>query len=164
MATRIAAGGGSRAALTVFIVEDSALILERLVEVLEEAAPVKVVGHADSEGAAIRAVNALDAAQQPPDLLVIDVFLHGGSGLGVLRHGLAHGWPARRVVLTNYATPDLRRTCESLGAHRVFDKSAQLDELIDYCCSLAGDDVRERAAPRRASGGGGAEASAWSAK
>jgi DNA-binding NarL/FixJ family response regulator len=41
--------------------------------------------------------------------------------------------PARRVVLSNYATPEMRRRCLELGADRVFDKSSELEELIAYC-------------------------------
>ena len=43
----------------------------------------------------------------------------------------------RMVVLSNYATPDMRRKCLELGADRVFDKSADIDALILYCGSLA---------------------------
>jgi hypothetical protein len=39
-------------------------------------------------------------------------------------------------VLSNYATPDIRRRCAALGADRVFDKSGELDELIAYCAEL----------------------------
>ena len=42
------------------------------------------------------------------------------------------------VVLSNYATPDMRRKCLELGADRVFDKSNEIDALILYCASLAG--------------------------
>ncbi len=41
------------------------------------------------------------------------------------------------VVLSNYATPDMRRRCLELGADRVFDKSNEIDALIQYCASLA---------------------------
>jgi hypothetical protein len=40
-------------------------------------------------------------------------------------------------VLTNYATADIRRRCEVLGANRVFDKSHELEDLIDYCASVS---------------------------
>jgi DNA-binding NarL/FixJ family response regulator len=40
------------------------------------------------------------------------------------------------VVLTNFATPDMRRRCLQLGADRVFDKSAELEELLIYCESM----------------------------
>jgi hypothetical protein len=41
------------------------------------------------------------------------------------------------VVLTNYATPDMRRKFIELGATQVFDKSTEIDALIDYCSRLA---------------------------
>jgi DNA-binding NarL/FixJ family response regulator len=44
---------------------------------------------------------------------------------------------AKLVVLSNYATPDMRRKCLELGADRVFDKSNEIDALILYCCRLA---------------------------
>ena len=37
------------------------------------------------------------------------------------------------VVLTNYATSDIRRRSMALGADAVFDKSSELDELFAYC-------------------------------
>jgi hypothetical protein len=51
------------------------------------------------------------------------------------------------VVLTNYATHDMRQTCRSLGADRVFDKSSEVDELIAYCLRVAqGDSDTEHGA------------------
>jgi DNA-binding NarL/FixJ family response regulator len=41
------------------------------------------------------------------------------------------------VVLTNFASADIRRRCQQLGADRVFDKSTELDELLAYCRQLA---------------------------
>ena len=43
----------------------------------------------------------------------------------------------KRVVLTNYATADMRLRCKALGADKVFDKSSELEDLITYCDSLA---------------------------
>lgn len=117
-----------------FIVEDSTLILDNLVATLEEMAPVQVVGSAADEATAMqRLVLMADAV----DLLIIDVFLKKGSGLGVLRGATQAGLSARRVVLTNYATTDMREKCKALGAHRVFDKSTDLDDLVSYCMRLA---------------------------
>ena len=45
--------------------------------------------------------------------------------------------PVKRVVLSNYATRDMRERCKALGADRVFDKSHELEELIAYCARLA---------------------------
>jgi hypothetical protein len=44
---------------------------------------------------------------------------------------------ARIVVLTNYATLDVRKSCVGLDADRVFGKTRQLEDLIAYCGALA---------------------------
>ena len=118
-----------------FIVEDSPIILDNLVATLEELAPVLVVGSAPDEDAA---VEWLTADGRDVDLVIIDVFLKGGSGLGVLKRAAQRSVPGKRVVLTNYATTEMRKKCLELGADRVFDKSNQLDDLLLYCARLAG--------------------------
>ena len=78
--------------------------------------------------------------QQPgphAELLIVDLFLRAGSGLGVLRSAAAMAHPPRCVVLSNYATEAMRRHCLALGADRVFDKSGEIDALIDYCRALS---------------------------
>ncbi|CKS82859.1 Uncharacterised protein [Mycobacterium tuberculosis] len=42
--------------------------------------------------------------------------------------------PAQKVVvLSNYATPDIRRRCAEFGVDAVFDKSNEIDALVDFC-------------------------------
>ena len=67
------------------------------------------------------------------DLAIVDLFLKQGSGLGVLE--ACRGRPAgqRVVVLSNYATADMRKRCAQLGADAVFDKSNEIDALVEYC-------------------------------
>lgn len=120
--------------LKTFLVEDSPMIRENLIAALEELAPIEVVGTAEDERSA---VDWLAAVSQPCDLVIIDIFLKGGSGLGVLRAAQALGHSMKLVVLSNYATPDMRRKCVALGASRVFDKSSDIDALIAYCEKLA---------------------------
>jgi DNA-binding NarL/FixJ family response regulator len=120
--------------LKTFIVEDNPLIYENLVSTLEELTSVEVVGSAADEASAVQWLH--DEGNQV-DLLIIDIFLLNGSGLGVLQAAKDAGLPVRRVVLTNYASADIRRRCAALGADRVFDKSCELDELIAYCARVA---------------------------
>jgi DNA-binding NarL/FixJ family response regulator len=117
-------------AVKTFIVEDNPIILDRLVSTLQELTPVQVVGSAADEA---RAMAWLDDPAHACELLIVDIFLKSGSGLGVLRRTAGRGAPGRRVVLTNYATSDIRDACRALGADRVFDKSSELEELIAYC-------------------------------
>lgn len=121
-------------ALKAFIVEDSPVIRENLTAALEELAPVQIVGTAEDEPAAL---SWLTSGGHDCDLVIIDIFLKRGSGLGVLRAATDLGRPMSLVVLSNYATPEMRRRCLALGADRVFDKSAELDELIAYCETLS---------------------------
>ena len=104
-------------ALKAFIVEDSPVILENLVATLEELAQVEVVGSVADEASAVRWMNR--NPESNADLFIVDVFLRSGTGLGVLQAAQQLGVRARRVVLTNYATEEMRRRCASLGAERV---------------------------------------------
>ncbi len=122
--------------MSCFIVEDSPIIRQNLIATLEEMLPVQVVGTAeDADGALLW----MRSAGAHCDLMIIDIFLKSGTGLEVLRHARALQPGAQLVVLTNYATPDMRRRCAELGAHRVFDKSAELEELLAFCADLAPD-------------------------
>jgi DNA-binding NarL/FixJ family response regulator len=120
--------------LKTYLVEDSAVIRENLIATLEELGPVQVVGSAEDESSAVR---WLGTPGNQAALVIVDIFLKDGSGLGVLRAARAIAGGARLVVLSNYATPDMRRTCLALGADRVFDKSGEIDALIAYCSRLA---------------------------
>lgn len=120
--------------LKTFLVEDSPVIRDNLGATLEEMLPLEVVGFAEDEAGALR---WLRDPQHGCDLVIVDIFLKGGSGLGVLRQLQAAQAAPVRVVLSNYATEDMRRQCLALGATRVFDKSCELDGLLDYCAVLA---------------------------
>lgn len=119
-----------------FIVEDNPVILKDLIATLEELTPVRVVGTARNESEAVR---ELEQRQAELDLVIVDIFLASGSGLGVLARAQALNLPMRRVVLTNYPSADMRRRCADLGADRLFDKSRELDELITYCEAMPCD-------------------------
>ena len=120
--------------LKAFIVEDSPVIRENLVAALEEMAPIRVVGNAEDESAAI---GWLTQRENECDLVVVDIFLKSGSGLSVLQTARKAAAARKLVVLSNYATPDMRRKCLQLGADKVFDKSNEIDGLISYCARLA---------------------------
>ena len=124
--------------LKAFVVEDSPVIRENLIAALEELAPVHVVGTAEDETSAMHWLGGGDNAC---DLVIIDIFLKQGSGLGVLRAARELHKAMVMIVLSNYATPDMRRKCLALGANRVFDKSNEIDALIEYCARLADRDT-----------------------
>ncbi len=110
------------------------MIRDSLIATLEELAPVRVVGTAEDETTAVK---WLTQAGNQCDLVIVDIFLKSGSGLGVLSAVKALAQQHTLVVLSNYATKDIRRKCLELGADRVFDKSDEIDALILYCGRLA---------------------------
>ena len=115
--------------LRAFVVEDSPIILESLTTALQELADVAVVGSAGDQQGALTWMNS---RTNGCDLVIIDIFLKSGSGLGVLAGISSFAPPPVRVVLTNYATPDMRARCQALGAEAVFDKSGEIDELLAW--------------------------------
>lgn len=119
--------------LKTYLVEDSPVIRDSLIATLEELAPVRVVGTAEDEATAVK---WLTQADNQCDLVIVDIFLKSGSGLGVLSSVKALTQRHTMVVLSNYATKDIRRKCLELGADRVFDKSDEIDALILYCDRL----------------------------
>jgi DNA-binding NarL/FixJ family response regulator len=124
--------------LKTYIVEDSLIIRENLIGTLEELGPVEVVGTAEDESTAVQ---WMKLPSSDFDLMIVDLFLKAGSGLGVLRAANALARRRTTVVLSNYATDDMRRKCLELGADRVFDKSHDIDALIQYCSRLASSET-----------------------
>jgi len=113
-----------------FLVEDSAVIRDNLIPTLAELGGVCVVAFAEGQH---EATEWLRSHQSSWDLVIVDLFLREGSGLGVITECKATRPQARVVVLTNYATADMRRRCLALGADAFFDKSSQLDEFFEFC-------------------------------
>ena len=118
--------------LKTFIVEDSSVIRENLIQVLQELSSVEVVGTAEDE---TTAVTWLRSTLNACDLVIVDLFLKRGSGLGVLRAVDVARRPL--VVLSNYLSPAMRDKCLELGASAMFDKSNEIDSLLAYCERLA---------------------------
>ena len=113
-----------------YIVEDNDLIRDNLVETLTELAGIETIGYSTTEAGACE---WLEEHPQDWDLLVVDMFLLQGTGLGVLRNCPHRSALQKVIVLSNYATDEMRTRCIACGADAVFDKSTELDRFIDYC-------------------------------
>lgn len=116
--------------LKTYIVEDNPTIRENLIATLEELADVEVTGLTDNEN---DAKIWLNERQNVWHLAIVDLFLKQGSGLGVLHACRERSALQKVVVLSNYATADIRKRCAQLGVDAVFDKSNEIDALLVYC-------------------------------
>ena len=116
--------------LKTYLVEDNPTIRDNLIATLEELASVDAVGTADNEN---DSKDWLLNNPQKWDLAILDLFLKQGSGLGVLAACRDRKPTQKIVVLSNYATADIRQRCAQLGVDAVFDKSNEIDALVEYC-------------------------------
>jgi two-component system OmpR family response regulator len=125
-------------ALITYLVEDNKIVLDNLVEALQEIAAVQVTGHSATQAEASQWLRTHNGEWH---LAIVDLFLKEGSGLGVLA-GCRNREPYQKVVvLTNYATDEIRRRAADLGADAVFDKSSELDGLFAYCAEQTAHEV-----------------------
>lgn len=115
----------------IFVVEDSAYVRERLIDMLGGIPGVSIVGEAESPVAAIA-----DIVRTQPDIVLLDVHLIDGSGMEVLR-AIKPRFPTMDViVLTNYAEPIYRNAYLKAGARYYLDKSHEFNSVPDIVVGL----------------------------
>lgn len=122
-------------ALNVFVVEDSPAVRDIMLEQLADLPNVICSGYADSEMTAIE-----DLRRTACDLLILDIKLKAGTGIGVLRAISAGGWskpPATRIIFSNYTDHAFRTLARSLGATHFFDKTRDFPTLLALISDLA---------------------------
>ena len=127
--------------INTFLVEDRAEIRDTLIQAMEEIAPLRFVGYADSESAARQWLHT-HTHDNDWQLAIIDLFLTEGTGFGVLKVCQQRRQGQTVVVLTSYSHDNISSKCLELGADEVSDKTGDLEKLVEYCrahaASLAG--------------------------
>lgn len=118
--------------INVFIVDDSEIVRERLTSLLSEVPAINIVGAADNPLAATESIVALR-----PDVVILDIFLNGGSGIHVLKSIRAKQITSKVIMLTNYAQEEYRRKCFEEGADYFFDKSIEFDKVAEVIQRIA---------------------------
>ena len=110
--------------MKVFIVDDSKVVVERLVDLLEDVPGAELVGQAADVPQAVEGIQKMK-----PDALILDLQMPGGSGLDVLR-AIRMDYPDLQVlVCTNYAHPQYREECMIAGANFFLDKSVEFGKI-----------------------------------
>lgn len=115
-----------QANMKVFIVEDSAPIRERLVEMIGEISGCTVVGEAETAREAIAGIRA-----SHPDVAIFDIQLATGSGIDALIEARREQPDLKAIVLTNYATPQHEKASAEAGADYFLDKSADFESIAE---------------------------------
>jgi len=111
---------------TVYVVEDSALVRERLIEMLDATPGTLVVGAAARADEAIR-----DILEERPDVVLLDLKLAQGSGFDVLRVVHERAPEVTVYMLSSFASDPYRQLAARLGAQDFFDKSNEFERVRD---------------------------------
>lgn len=118
--------------IRVFIVDDSAIVRDRLTALLSEVPSINIIGAADNPLSATEAI-----VSTRPDVVILDIFLTGGSGIHVLKNIRGKQVSSKVIMLTNYAQEEYRKKCFEEGADFFFDKSIEFDRVIEVIQKLS---------------------------
>ena len=110
--------------LRVLVVDDSDLILQRLVAALKGIDGIGEVREATNLAQGIDLWETWN-----PDLIMLDIMLPDGDGLQLLEFVKKSPSPPVVVVRTNYPYPLLRKRSAELGAEHFLAKTTELDRL-----------------------------------
>ena len=112
--------------MKVFIVDDSSVLRERLVEMLSELPEIEIIGYAQNVPDALSSIKELN-----PDVVILDIRIPGGSGIDVLQDIKKERKAPMVIMLTNYPYPQYRKKCLGLGADYFFDKSTEFEKVTE---------------------------------
>lgn len=112
--------------MMIYLVEDSQLVRQRLMEGIREIDPAISIVEAESERDAVSGILDLH-----PDVIVLDLKLEEGSGMEVLKRIKQEGETASVMVFSNHNESIYRKKCMAMGAEHFFDKMKDFDSLIE---------------------------------
>jgi FlaA1/EpsC-like NDP-sugar epimerase/DNA-binding NarL/FixJ family response regulator len=117
--------------LRVLIVDDSAVIRERLVALLNDIDGVEVVGQAETAAQAAGALRHLK-----PDAMTMDLRLPDGNGMDLLRLIQREHLSTAVIVLTSYPYPQYDQRARAAGAYAFLNKAADFDKITHHVQAL----------------------------
>jgi len=109
---------------TVLIVDDSILIMERMIPIMEEIENISFVVHAGSYHEGLEVLSRLT-----PDMVLLDINLPDKSGIELLRVIRERHLEIAVLMISNNADMYYRNICQKLGARYFLDKSTDIDLL-----------------------------------
>lgn len=119
--------------MKVFLVEDSAPLCERLIEIIEAEGEHAVVGQAANYDDAVHGITATR-----PDVGIFDIKLERGNGIDALAEAKRRLPQLVGIVMSNYASPQHVKASADAGAQFFLDKSADFERINEILSSLSG--------------------------
>jgi DNA-binding NarL/FixJ family response regulator len=110
----------------ILIVDDSALVRQRLCALLTDTAELRIVGEAAEAEGAMNAVERL-----APDAVVLDIRMPGANGIKVLERIKKDHPNILVIMLTDYDFDHYRRRCLASGADYFFNKAREFERVVE---------------------------------
>jgi DNA-binding NarL/FixJ family response regulator len=126
--------------LKVFIADDSALVRERLAELISEIEGAEVVGQAGDAREALEGIQRLR-----PDVVILDIRMPGGNGIQVLEAIKKSAAAPGVIMLTAFPYPQYRKKCLEAGADYFFDKATEFEQVAEVLKKMQGSTTGESA-------------------
>ena len=121
-----------RRAYRIYIVEDSAILLRLLIEMMGGISGAFIVGYSAHAEQAI-----LEIAETAPDAIIVDLMLKSGTGYDVMKALESQsGVMPTVIVLTNLTMAPYPEWAKSLGATYFFDKSSEIVKMFRVIAEL----------------------------
>lgn len=117
--------------LTIYVVEDSQPVRDRIREMVREISDAEIIGEADGEADAVAGIT-----KTKPKLVIVDINLREGTGFEVVRQIKASAPDTVVAVVTNFGTAQFREKCAILGADYFFDKTKSYKSLVELIHQL----------------------------
>jgi len=116
---------------SILIVDDSALIIERLLAMLNGLVSVKDITTASNYREAVAALS-----ESKVDIAILDIHLTGKNGIELLKF-IVKNYPQIKVVMLSNADNDkYRELCKKEGALFFIDKSKEFELVPEILTSL----------------------------
>lgn len=131
-------------AYRIYVVEDSAILLRLLQEMLGAIPGACLVGYTDRAEQAIAEI-----VDTEPDAIIVDLLLESGTGYDVLEGvAMQSGKLPLSIVLTNFTMAPHPGRAARLGAAYFFDKSTEISRMFRLLTELVMEHQRLAGAHR----------------
>ena len=117
--------------MKVFIADDSAVMRERLIEMLSELPEIEIISQAEDGLQATNIITKLN-----PDVVILDIRMPRGNGIDVLQNIKKNNPALIVIMLTNYPYPQYRKKCMKAGADYFFDKATEFEKVTEVLKKL----------------------------
>lgn len=117
--------------LEILIVDDSEMIVERLIDLVHELIDVESVKQAGTFSEAYVLIEEVH-----PDIVFLDINLPDGNGVDLLNK-IKKSYPEVKVIMfTNQANDYYKVMCKQLGADYFLDKSCDFESVPQILSSI----------------------------